>query len=51
MIDYYSKGNRNDRYKERLRSANEQYQSRMGEAGLILVTGMLIVIGVCIVLF
>ena len=51
MIDYYSKDNRNDRYKERLRCANEQYQSRMGEAGLILTTGMLVVIGLCVVLF
>ena len=51
MIDCYSKDKRNDRSKERLRRANEQYQARMGEAGLILVTGVLIVIGVCVVLF
>ena len=51
MIDYYSKDKRNDRSKERLRQAEAQYQSRMGEAGLILATGMLIAIGVCIVLF
>ena len=51
MIDYYSKDKRNDRSKERLRRAEAQYQSRMGEAGLILVTGVLIVIGICVVLF
>ena len=51
MIDYYSKDKRNDRSKEMLRQAEDQYQSRMGEAGLILVTGMLIVIGICFVLF
>ena len=51
MTDYYSKDKRNDRSKERLRRAEEQYQSRMGEAGLILVAGMLVVIWICVVLF
>ena len=54
MIDYYSKDKRDghsyDRSKERLRCANEQYQARIAEAGLILVAGMLIVIGICVVL-
>ena len=51
MIDYYSKGKRDDRSKERLRRAEYQYRARIAEAGLILVTGMLIIIGVCVVLF
>ena len=50
MLDYYT-NNREDRSKERLRRANEQYQARIAEAGLILVAGMLIVIGICVVLF
>lgn len=51
MIDYYSKDKRNDRSKERLRQAEEHYQTRIAEAGLILVAGMLIIIGICVVLF
>lgn len=41
----------NDKHSERLRQVEEQYQARIAEAGLILVTGMLIVIGICVVLF
>ena len=55
MIDYYSKDKRYgiDRSKERLRRAEYQYRARIAEAGLILVTGVLIIIiiGVCVVLF
>lgn len=41
----------NDKHSERLRQAEAQYQSRIGEAGLVLATGVLIVIGICVVLF
>ena len=55
MIDYYSKDKRYgiDRSKERLRRAEYQYRARIAEAGLILATGVLIIIiiGVCVVLF
>ena len=40
-----------DKHKERLRQIEEQYQARIAEAGLILATGALIVIGICVVLF
>lgn len=40
-----------DKHKERLRQIEEQYQARVSEAGLILVAGVLIAIGVCVVLF
>lgn len=40
-----------DKHKERLRQIEEQYQARIAEAGLVLVTGVLIVIGLCVVLF
>ena len=52
MIDYCSKDKRYgiDRSKERLRRAEEQYHARISEAGLILATGVLIIIiGVYIV--
>ena len=38
----------NDNHNERLKQIEEQYQARIAEAGLILVTGVLIIIiGVC----
>ena len=41
----------NDNHNERLKQIEEKYQARIAEAGLILATGVLIIIGVCVVLF
>ena len=41
----------NDKHNERLRQIEEQYQARIAEAGLILVTGVLIIVMLCVVLF
>jgi hypothetical protein len=40
-----------EKYNKRLRQTEEQYHARIAEAGLILVTGVLIVIWICVVLF
>lgn len=49
MLDYYT--NKEDRSKERLRRAEEQYQARIGEGMLILGVGVLIIVMLCVVLF
>ena len=41
----------NDKNNERLRQIEEQYQARIAEAGLILATGVLIIVMLCVVLF
>ena len=41
----------NDKHNERLRQIEYQYRARIAEAGLILVTGVLIIVMLCVVLF
>lgn len=50
MINYYTQKTE-DRAKERIKEAEQHYHNRIIEGVIILVTGMVIVVTFCVVLF